>query len=97
MPRKAPLRAVSDSDTIEQPKPKSLKDAAERGERHLLVEMRNKISDEVASGVPPHTLAPLIRQLREIDKEIRAFDLRAEQDQQQRGYTVDDTFDASAI
>lgn len=97
MPRKTPLRAVTDDDTTEQPKPKSLKEAAERGERQLLVSMRNEISDAVAAGVPPHTLAPLMRQLREIDKEIRALDLRSEQDQLQRGTAVDDTFDASAI
>ena len=96
MPRKSPLRAVS-GDEVVQPAAKSLKEAADRGERDLLVLMRDEISDTIAAKPPAHTLAPLMRQLREIDKEIRAFDLRSEQDQQQRGYAVDDTFDASAI
>ena len=97
MPRKSPLRAVT-ADDAAPPTPKSLKEAAERGERDLLVLMRNQISDAVAAGVPPHTLAPLMRQLRDIDKEIRVFDLRSEQKQVESGYqAVDDTFDASAI
>lgn len=98
MPRKTPLRAVTADDSAPMPTPKSLKDAAERGERELLVSMRNQISDAVAAGVPPHTLAPLMRQLREIDKEIRAFDLRSEQKQVESDYqAVDDSFDSSAI
>ena len=77
--------------------PKSLKAAAERGERELLVSMRNEISDAVAAGVTPHTLAPLMRQLRDIDKEIRAYDMRVEQSQVESGYTVENTFDAEAL
>lgn len=98
MPRKSPLRAVTADDAAPMPTPKSLKEAAERGERDLLVLMRNQISDAVAAGVPPHTLAPLMRQLREIDKEIRAYDLRAEQKTVENAHqAIDDTFDASAI
>jgi hypothetical protein len=59
--------------------------------------MRNEISDAVAGGVPPHTLAPLMRQLRDIDKEIRAFDMRVEQSEAESGYTVENTFDAEAL
>jgi hypothetical protein len=97
--RKSPLRAVTPQDSAPKPSPKSLKEAADRGERELLVSMRNAISDAVAAGVPAHALAPLMRQLREIDKEIRAFDLRAEQKRHSDDAAdeVDESFDASAI
>ena len=97
MASKLPLRAVTEADSAKMAQPKSLKDAAGRGERELLVSMRNEISDAVAAGVPPHTLAPLMRQLRDIDKEIRAYDMRVEQSQVESGYTVENTFDAEAL
>lgn len=98
MPRKSPLRAVTAADAAPMPTPKSLKEAAERGERDLLVSMRNQISDAVAAGVPPHTLAPLMRQLREIDKEIRSYDLRDQQKQVDDAHqNIDDTFDATVV
>ena len=97
MASKLPLRAVTEADSAKMAQPKSLKAAAERGERELLVSMRNEILDAVAAGVPPHTLAPLMRQLRDIDKEIRAYDMRVEQSQVESGYTVENTFDAEAL
>ena len=97
MASKLPLRAVTEADSAKMAQPKSLKDAAERGERELLVSMRNEISDAVAAGVPPHTLAPLMRQLRDIDKEISAYDMRVEQSKVESGYTVENTFDAEAL
>jgi hypothetical protein len=96
--RKSPLRAVTPEDSAPKPSPKSLKEAADRGERELLVSMRNAISDAVTEGVPAHALAPLMRQLREIDKEIRAFDIRAKQESSDAiGGDVDDRFDAQAL
>ena len=56
----------------------SLKAAADAGERDLLVSMRDTISDRIGEGVPAHTLAPLMRQLRAIDQDIRALDVRLE-------------------
>ncbi len=69
--------AVPDEKKRAPAKPKTLKAAAESSERELLLTMRNKISDEIEGGVPPHTLAPLMRQLREIDKDIRLLDAKA--------------------
>jgi len=77
MPRK--LRAVGADEPV-QVVPKSIKDAAAMGERALLVAMRTKAASEIDAGVPPAYLAPLMRQLRELDKEIRLMDSRDEQE-----------------
>lgn len=95
---KTPLRAVTDRDVPPQkPVPTSLKAAAESSERDLLVMMRNKIFTEIENGVPAHTLAPLMRQVREIDKEIRSLDARARQESAGSDAPVDNSYDASAI
>lgn len=92
----AKLKVVTDGDAPPQP-PRSLKDAAEVSERALLVMMRTKIAAEIDGGVPPHTLAPLTRQLRDIDKEIRALDLRALEEAGDAGDAPDEAFDAEAL
>lgn len=92
------LRAVTDADTP-QPAPNTLNEAAESSERALLVMMRKNISDTIGGGVPAHTLAPLMRQMREIDKEIRTLDARAEQDTAatDASKSASNSYDASAI
>ncbi len=99
MSGKPSLRAVKSSDAAPpKPKPTTLADAADASERDLLVMMRDKISTEIDGGVPPHTLAPLLRQLREIDKEIRSLDARAEDSRDSVTSTSTcDGYDASAI
>jgi hypothetical protein len=78
--------------------PETLLAAAEASERDLLVKIRAKIAAEIDGGVPPHTLAPLTRQLRDIDKEIRALDARKEQEGGAGAQpTPDEEFDASAL
>lgn len=96
MPRKTPLRAVTEDDAppIE---PKSLKEAATVSERALLVAMRGKALGEIDNGVPPAYLAPLMRQVREMDKELRALDLRAKQEGEERGSVDDETWDDEAL
>jgi hypothetical protein len=59
--------------------------------------MRTKIAAEIDNGVPPHTLAPLTRQLRDIDKEIRLLDQRREEEAREDGVSADEDYDASAI
>lgn len=96
MARKSQLRAVTDKDAPPRP-PSTLKEAAERSERDLLVMMRDKISTEIGNGVPPHTLAPLMRQLRDIDKEVRLLDVRVKQERAEDGEASDESWDQSAI
>ncbi|GAS92678.1 flagellar protein FliT [Mycolicibacterium brisbanense] len=96
----SPLRLVTAADKPEpKKKPDTLSEAAEQGERDLLVMMRDTIANRIDAGPPPHTLAPLMRQLREIDKEIRSLDARAEHEAKSSGANepVSDKFDASAI
>lgn len=91
------LKVVTDADAVPPPPPKSLKDAAELSERALLVMMRTKIATEIDGGVPPHTLAPLTRQLRDIDKEIRLLDQRAKEEARDDGVSADEAWDETAI
>jgi hypothetical protein len=96
---KTPLRAVTKDDAlVAKPRPTTLTEAADSSERELLVMMRDTISTQIAGGVPPHTLAPLMRQLREVDKEIRGLDARAAHESSASSAAhVDSTFNASAI
>lgn len=78
-------------------RPTTIKAAVELNERSLLVAMRTKVASEIDAGVPAHALAPLMRQLRELDKEIRAIDARATEEGVESGPVPDEDFDASAI
>jgi hypothetical protein len=91
----AKLKVVTDGDAA-LAAPKTLKDAVDVSERALLVTIRAKIASEIDGGVPPHTLAPLTRQLRDIDREIRALDLR-EQEAGEDDDAPDEAFDAEAL
>lgn len=89
---------VVNEDTPAPEAPKTVKAAAEHSERALLVSLRTKIATDIDAGVPPAYLAPLARQLREIDRDIRAMDARDEQEVARRGDGVTrKPFDATAI
>lgn len=91
----AKLKVVTAGDAVAPPK--TLKDAVEVSERALLVTIRAKIAAEIDGGVPPHTLAPLTRQLRDIDKEIRLLDQRAKEEAGADDVAADEAFDAEAL
>ena len=93
------LKVVKDGAKRPAAPPKSVKDAAEHSERALLVALRTRIASDIDNGVPPHTLAPLSRQLREIDREIRLLDVRTAEDEEAAGggQVPDEALDASAV
>lgn len=70
------LSVVTESTPAPESRPATIKAAVEMTERALLVALRTKIAIDIDGGVPAHALAPLMRQLRELDKEIRAIDAR---------------------
>src|SRR4051812_928559 len=80
-------------------KPKTIKAASESSERDLLVALRDHAAAELDSGrVPAHAIAGLMRQLRDLDREIRGLDLRAAQEDEAREAEVEDgRFDSSAV
>jgi hypothetical protein len=96
--RKPPLRAARPGEKAPKPSaPKNLKEAVLLSERDLLVMMRTKLASEIDSGVPPHTLAPLTRQLRDVDKEIRLLDAKAEQESDDDRARPDAAWDSTAL
>lgn len=96
--KKTSLRAVSDDEVAPALKPETIAEAVDRDERTLLVALREKVALEIDAGVPAAYLAPVMRQLREIDKAIRSLDARDEQEVAYGGSDISDSgFDASAI
>ncbi len=80
--------------------PRTLKAAVKLPERDLLVALRSKIAAEIDAGVPAHTLAGLVKQLRDLDREIRVLDVRAELEEAEAGKVAvrgDRAWDAQAI
>lgn len=93
------LRAVAEDERPQPKKPTTIAAAIEASERDLLVTLRAKLAADLDAGVPAHTVPQLMKQLRELDKDIRALDAR---EADEGGSTaseghVNDTFDASAI
>lgn len=61
-------------------RPKSLQNAANSSEREMLVALRNKLAKQIESDdVAAHALGRLVREFRQIDKDIRELDRRAKQ------------------
>ena len=56
----------------------SVVEAAASGRRELLVALRNKIADELDSGVAPRELAALSRRLLEIAEQLEVSDRAAD-------------------
>lgn len=90
--------AKAAADEEKRKHPVTIKAAADLSERELLVAMRSKVATEIDAGVPAHSLAALMRQLREFDKEIRLIDSRAGGDEiGDAANTPDAKFDAEAL
>lgn len=93
----AHLRAVAADEKAPRKTPKTIVEAVEMDERALLVALRKKAAAEIDGGVPAAYLAPVMRQVRELDKAIRALDGREKQDEKRNGPVEDTTFDITAI
>lgn len=99
-PRKRSLSVVDPAAPAAPKKPRTIKDAAQLSERELLDAMRAKVAAEIDAGVPAHALAPLMRQLRDLDRDIRAIDSEAGKDGDDVGKaaaTPDDDWSEAAI
>jgi hypothetical protein len=74
------LRTATEADAVAEAaradQPKTIKGAADHSERALLVALRTNLAEQLDAGVPSHTLAALVKQLREVDHAIRAIDSR---------------------
>lgn len=64
--------------------PRTLKAAVKLDEKDLLIALRGKLAAEIDSGVPAHTLAGLVKQLRDLDREIRLLETRAELEREEQ-------------
>jgi len=98
MPRK--LTVVTDeTPKVEKKAAKTILESLEMDDRAVLVALRAKAAIELDSGkVPAHAFAGLMRQLRDLDREIRSIDLRtAEEDASREAEVEDGHFDASAV
>lgn len=96
-PRK--LRTVQPDEQPAGPvRPPTVAEAAKSGDhRALLAAMRDRIATAVQDPeCPPRDLAALTRRLNEIAKDIRAMDLAAQQEADER-VPDDEAFDAASV
>ena len=95
-----PLRAVSaDEAPPSKPKPKTVAQAAESGDRRaLLVSMRDRIAKAVSDpDCPPRDLAALTRRLQDIAREIDLLEMSGAGSGSVVATTDDESFDASSV
>ena len=95
-----PLRAVSPGEAApSKPKPKSVAQAAESGDRReLLVSMRDRIAKAVSDpDCPPRDLASLTRRLQDIAREIDQLDLQGTGVGSVVADTDDESFDPTSV
>lgn len=91
------LAVVPPGAKVQRAKPLTITQALSESERDVLAATRLKIAREIDAGPPPAYLAPLSRQLLEIDRQIRALDAREEQEAASGGEVPDEAFDSSAL
>jgi hypothetical protein len=74
------LQPVTKLPTRRNASPSRLSSAVGKSEREVLVILRRKLAAQIdKADVPTSALAPLVRQFREIDREVRGLDLVAAQ------------------
>ena len=95
--RKVPLRVAKPGEKATPSRPKTLVEAVEGSERDVLLTMRAKLAAELDGGVPPAYLAPITRQLRDVDKDLRLLERRLADEAGEHGLEGDQSWDADAI
>lgn len=97
---KPPLRIAEPGESAPAKKktaPTKLVDAIDQSEREFLAATRAKLAAEIDAGVAPAYLAPITRQMRDIDREIRAIDLRSKEEGGDVGTAEDEAWDEAAL
>ena len=91
------LRAVA-VDERGKVKPASILEATAADEKTLLVALRDKLAREIDKGVPPHALRGIIAEVRDLDRSIRALEVREDGDDILDATRVpDEAFDATSV
>lgn len=92
------LRAVA-SDERKAAQPKSLVEAVASDEMTLLVTLRAKLASEIDKGaVPAHALRGVVSEIRDLDRSIRALEVRTDGDDITDATRVpDEAFDAASV
>jgi hypothetical protein len=91
------LRAVA-VDERKKAKPTSILDAGRGDEMTLLVALRDNLAREIDKGVPAHALRGIVSEIRDLDRSIRALEVRQDGDDLTDATRTDDAaFDAAAL
>lgn len=89
------LRAVGPD---EAPVVLSVADAARTGDRRLLLAaMRDRIAEAITDGCAPRDLAALTKRLGDIDRELRALDDAAREEERAAAAVAGSQYDPEAI
>lgn len=100
MPERAKLRAVAPDEQAPAKPRVTITEAVKDGSRReVLVAMRARVARTLEDpATPAHAIARLVREVSDLDREIRAMDEANEDDDAHEGPSaVDDAFDAAAI
>ena len=98
MAAKTALRTVKPGETAtaRRKAPTKLATAVDQSELDFLMATRAKLAAELDAGVSNAYLAPITRQLRDIDREVRALQLRATEEAAEDGPIPDEDWDPAA-
>lgn len=98
----ARLRVAGPGDAPETPEtPTSITEALDAGPREVLAAMRYALAKKLDAGdVSSNAIASAYKELRELDRQIRALDAAAEEEERRRGSSGSGTrrsFSATAL
>ena len=95
MSKQLRLAAEGDAPSIA---PESIVDALDAGPREVLAAMRFALAAQLDAGlIASNAIASAYKELRELDRQVRAFDAAHEQEDQRRASSTRRTFSAAAL